>query len=89
MANPCYSHKLLLSRFPKKFENKDVFLPVRQSELASLLPKGFLRRKIISGQTLSQSYKLIRANHYDMLDDIGCFSTSDRIEGVCINTPTG
>jgi len=41
-----------LSRFPKKFENKDVFLPVRQSELASLLPKGFLRRKIISGQTL-------------------------------------
>lgn len=54
MANPCYSHKLLLSRFPKKFENKDVFLPVRQSELASLLPKGFLRRKIISGQTLKE-----------------------------------
>src|SRR3954462_12366918 len=52
MANPCHTHKLLLSRFSKKFENKDVFLPVGQSELVALLPRGFLRRKIISGQTL-------------------------------------
>jgi hypothetical protein len=54
MANPVYIVKLLQSGFPKKFENKDVFLPVRYSGLAALLLKGFLRRKIISGQTLRQ-----------------------------------
>ena len=54
MANPVYSFKLLQSRFPKKFENKDVFLPVKYSELAALLLKGFLRRKIISRQTLRE-----------------------------------
>src|SRR4051794_21755430 len=60
MANPCHSHKLLLSRFSKKFENKDVFLPVGQSELVALLPRGFLRRKIISGQTLRSEVQAIQ-----------------------------
>src|SRR3954463_519601 len=59
MANPCHSHKLLLSRFSKKFENKDVFLPVGQSELVALLPRGFLRRKIISGQSLNEGHPIV------------------------------
>src|SRR3954447_20405570 len=71
MANPCHSHKLLLSRFSKKFENKDVFLPVGQSELVALLPRGFLRRKIISGQTLRVSHEPRADNPEDRQQALG------------------